>query len=383
MKLNPYLAKHSKAQQIIAPPYDVISLTESKKYLDKSPDAMLSITLPDSIDANLTQTSVNLAQKLNQHFDLINSQCFIIYQIETSKGIQNGLCCLADTDKLIKHELTQPAKVKNRVELLESVKCQISPIMLCTSPELQLSKLLSSTCSNKQPYSEVNFNNDIHRIFVITEPSSVKHISEVYKKARLYIADGHHRSQTQQFLHQQQPMNFSSHTLSVIFPGESLNILGYHRIIKPKFKINDIQLWQKLASICEIEHSKSAIFPKKKSIIGCYYQKQWYSLRIKNSSINTLAVDILHDQIIEPIFNISDPRTDKQLSFIGGMDANKKIESQVDCIAESIAFTLCPTSIDDIIRTANENRVMPPKSTYFEPKLLDGLVIQEESKILT
>ena len=381
--LKPYLANPDATELLVAPPYDIVSEQQARQILAKRPSAMLGITLPSSLGHNIQQTLEHFNTIKNQHFSEESMPCFILYKISSPWGVQIGLGCLADTEQLVKHEQTRPQKVQGRLTLSSHLDYQISPIMLNTDPSDQLSKILTQLANELSPFSQAHYHQELHQIYLISQPKQIITICNFLENCCIYIADGHHRSETQNTLFHRFPKKHSQYVLGVIFPGESLNILGYHRIIYPEVSLNELNFWVRVSEHFSVIKSDIPIIPDQSTTIGCYVANQWYRLEYNNSSSNLLAVDCLHDKIIEPIFKITDPRSDKRISFVGGENAITDIEQSVlNAKQEALAFTLSPTLIEDIINTTKQSKVMPPKSTYFEPKLLDGFLLQDEQKVL-
>lgn len=385
--IEPLLAKlalKEKVQSLVAPPYDVVTYQQVKSHLAQEPNSILQVTRPDGLfdTPNIPQQQIlqKATQALNrlaqQNYQPSYSSCYLLYEISCPQQTQLGLFCMANSNALKKHELTTEAKVQDRIHLNQSLQSQISPVMVCTDPMIQLSTQLLQLKETATPYFKVNYQNQIHSLYLVKAGKTCDEVSEFINSHPLYIADGHHRSQTQSTLHQQHPDKFTANILSVIFPGEILNILGYHRIISIGNNIQFDELQIQLTEYFSFKKSDEAILPNEKTHFGCYFNQQWYNLIFKESSDNLLAVSLLHKYLIEPIFEITDLRHDKRISYVGGFDACQQIETQLADHQNKIAFTISPITVEDIVQTANNQQTLPPKSTYFEPKLLDGFLIQ-------
>ncbi len=388
--LTPFLANKENIDSLIAPPYDIVNHEQVQSYMHIKPNSIMNVTradgqfdepqniLPEKVyQAALESLKEIQANRYQKH----SKPCFLIYQIKGASSCQTGLLCLADTKHLKKHELTRPAKVKDRMSLSKTIDCQISPVMLCTDSKEKFSKQIAEQLLTSKILYETEYNNYQHLVFLIEQDEDITRLQQYFNHdKRIYIADGHHRSQTQLELHQIDPMTYSSYALSVIFPGEELNILGYHRIVKRPQNLSVNKLWAALETDFSIEKSSTAILPTNKNTFGCYVNQQWYILNYKDLNNSLLPIEILHNNIIEPLFKITNPREDNNIDFIGGDDATKQIEQRINKQTDWLGFTIAPTTVEQIINTANKNQVMPPKSTYFEPKLLDGFILQSESK---
>lgn len=376
--LTPNLAKKNYIQNLVAPPYDIVSLPHARNYLTQHPNAILKVSRPDAINSNNQEAGTYLKNLQNEFYTPPTSACFLLYEISSNFGKQLGLYCLTNALALKKHEQTRRQKLIERMALSEALACQISPIMLCTAPKQKFSKVLSQVHHNTPLLYEVHYQNETHRLYSIENKADIAYIQSAYTNQLTYIADGHHRAQTQLELYKKEPQRFSPYVLSVIFPGETLNILGYHRLINNEKPIDAQVLWHELQKNFEVQKSQTSILPKDHYIFGCYFQKQWYHLKLKDQITSLSAVEILHKLIIEPIFEIKDLRQDHRISFIGGPTALEQMTSNISNNSAKIGFTVSPITVDKIVETADKQQVLPPKSTYFEPKLLDGFLLQPE-----
>lgn len=387
--LFPFLAKQADVNELIAPPYDIVNHQQVQAYLSSHPQSIISVTRPDGLFAKSGEMDIikqsyqaaleQLNEKKSYLYQKYKSECFLIYQILGAGVLQTGLLCLANSQQLKKHELTRKAKVEDRMALSYTLKCQISPVMLCTKAEVRLGDQLNRFITEKSPYYEVSYQNYQHRLFLLNDSEEVAQIQKTFSDdISIYITDGHHRSQTQLSLHEQNPDSIMPHVLSVIFPSETLQILGYHRVVKMPDNTNDNQFWQAIESYFEVQEQSKGILPDIDHIFGCYIQGKWYQLNFKDESSPHLAIDILHKNVIEPFFEVTNPKEDPNIDFIGGLNALTDIEHFCQTNPNWVGFTIAPTTVEEIIKTADANGIMPPKSTYFEPKLLDGFLLQDE-----
>lgn len=389
-KLSPHLADENQIKDLIAPPYDIVNHAQVQSYLKEHPDSIMNVTRPDglfnkTIDVKVLQKGYQMALKAlketqKKSYKKHPKSCFLIYQISGKNLKQTGLVSLANTETLQTHELTRKTKVEDRISLSQIINCQISPVMLCTDSNAKLGNFLNSKIASKKPMYCVKYENYNHDLFLVDSPSECLEIEKFFSDdQKIYITDGHHRSQTQLTLHQRQPKKFSKHILSVIFPGEDLKILGYHRLVKRPESSSLENFWLDVGINFNITKLDTAFLPVKENEFGCFIENQWFKFTYKNKIGLQLSIDILHNMLIKPYFKVTNPKEDPNIDFIGGLEATNQMESI--CLKQPnwVGFTLAPTTIEQIIQTANAKKIMPPKSTYFEPKLLDGFLLQEEA----
>ncbi len=387
--LTPFLANQRDVSELIAPPYDIVTHAQVQQYLSKNPKSIMDITRPDGlfdkshaidiIQQGYQAALETLNEKKSSLYQQHSSNCFLIYQIQGEQVLQTGLLCLADSQQLKKHELTRKAKVEDRMALSNTLHCQISPVMLCTKAEAKLGDHLTQLISDKTPYYDVTYEGYQHQLFLIEEANQVQQLQDFFAQdINIYITDGHHRSQTQLSLHEQNPDRVEPHVLSAIFPGETLKILGYHRVVKMPENIDISEFWRETKKHFDVKEIPIGILPNIDCFFGCYVKGQWYQLTYHHKDSSQLAIDILHKNLIEPFFDVTNPKEDPNIDFIGGLNALSDIETYCQEKPNWIGFTIAPTTVDEIIKTADNNSIMPPKSTYFEPKLLDGFVLQNE-----
>lgn len=388
--LTPFLADQNKINDLIAPPYDIVNYEQVQSYLAQKPQSIMNVTRPDGLfeksdAAEIIQMGYQAALKIlnekkSADYLLHQKKCFLIYQIQGDNVLQTGLLCLANSKDLKKHELTRKAKVEDRIALTDTLQCQISPVMLCTKADVQLGEHLTQLITHKSPYFDVEYQHHNHRLFLIDNDYEVKKIETFFtSNINIYITDGHHRSQTQLTRHEKNPQKIGPHVLSVIFPGETLNILGYHRVVQLPQSCNVAQFWHAVEKYFEVKPLAHGLLPSIDSSFGCCVEGKWFQLDFHQQNSSELAIDILHKNLIEPFFNVTNPKEDPNIDFIGGLNAITEIESFCVKNPNWIGFTIAPTTVNEIIKTADKNAIMPPKSTYFEPKLLDGFVLQDEN----
>lgn len=367
---------------LLAPPYDVLSLKDVNHYALKNPHNLVHITRAESClkKEALDDSALNYAsQKLNellQNKNLISpfkKPSIVIYQIKKNNHCQTGFMSLAHVNGIKVHEQTREKKVNEQIQLTRHLKTQISPILLCYKNHDELTQKLEALCQKATPSLSFKDENHFqHTLFIPNENEQKNLLTLTNRLNHLYIADGHHRHQTIKTLHEND--GFSPYVLSVSFAKEQLNILGYHRIITCSDQKEKQLLLEKLQQKFNLKKLNSPFLPENLNSIGLCVDGHWQSFEIENKNSTTGAA-LLDDEVLLPIFNVKDIRKDKRLSFVGGEKALEDISQETLKNPLAIGFTLAPVDADVLLTIADNDEIMPPKSTWFEPKLLDGFCL--------
>ncbi len=382
-------------REVAALPYDVMTNEEAREMVNGHPYSFLNIDKPDihiqeKGEAPYIYAGNQLKEMIDKGIFVQESEALYIYELCTNRVHQYGLVGLVSTSDyeegiIKKHENTRSDKQQERVWHIQHCKAHTGPIFLVENALETLGDELSSYASKHTPLFDETFENDItHRIYKVDETEMIDKWIKAFKEVpHLYIADGHHRAaaacKVAETLGEIQPE--TKDFLAVIFPKNQLEILAYHRVLKDESGYNKEELWNKLSTYFEIHEVSDAVYlPTQRHTFGMRYQKQWYSLTCKVEYLQTLtandqlAVAILQNSVLAPLFKIENPKEDPRIDFIPGVESatvlNDRTESEMD-----IAFSLYPTSLDELIMVADANGLMPPKSTWFEPKLRSGFLI--------
>jgi uncharacterized protein (DUF1015 family) len=393
-----------KADEVIAPPYDVLNSEEAREMSINKPYSFLHISKPE-IDLPLgiktdnpevyKKGAENLLKMINDKVLIQEeSECIYVYEITINDTMQTGIACVASVDAyeknhIKKHEFTKPVKEDDRVMNITELKAQTGPVLLAYKNTIIISKLLTKAKEEKALYSVSAPDGSSHKVWLVSDPKEIQSIlSEINSMESLFIADGHHRSAAASRVKNSMSKDNENHTgeedynffLSVAFPHSEMTILDYNRIIKELNNHTEDELLLSIEENFHVTKSLEQFRPAQKGEFGMYIKKEWYKLKIKEDKIDkedpvkSLDVSILHDFLIEPFLGIQDERTDQRIDFVGGARGLSELERRVDNQGFKVAFSLFPTPIEALIDVANANKVMPPKSTWFEPKLLDGLL---------
>lgn len=388
--------KEKWVKEVAALPYDVMTDEEAKKMVANHPYSFLNIDKPEIHSSADSQPYIYASNLLNHMIEegvfVQETKCLYLYELITPYGIQYGLACLVSTkdyeeSRIKKHEQTRKDKEEDRIKHIEYCQAHTGPIFLVEDEVPHFEEYLEEYAKTHSPiYHFMDEECIVHRLYAIREKEEIDYLVSSFSKVNnLYIADGHHRAaaavKVAEKLGDRLPE--ANDFLAVIFPKEELHILAYHRMIKDESGYSKDELFHKLAEVFKITQvSEMVYFPSKAHEIGMYYQKQWYHLIMKsdcfkNKSVSkSLDVAVLQDEILGPVFNIIDPRTDKKIEFIPGkpgIDLVKECQNR----KMDIIFTVYPTSVDDMIAVAKAGEMIPPKSTWFEPKLRSGLLIHK------
>ena len=399
-----------KAAKVAALPYDVVDRQEAKAIGDKNPDSFLHVDraemdLPDETD--LYDSSVYAKARENRHNmeadgTMIQDEapCYYIYELTRKGKTQTGLagCCSIDdylNDVVKKHELTREDKEQDRIRHVDVCDANTGPIYLACKYPQELLDLMTQWKESHEPVYDFVADDEIgHRVWVIDGEKEKQIIADRFANiSAVYIADGHHRAASAVKVglkrRQEHPdykgdeeFNFF---LSVVFPYDQLTILAYNRVV------HDLNGMDEHAYIASLKFNFELMLmpgfpckPVEKHCIGMYTGGQWYHLKAwediykDKDVVGQLDVSILQDKVLSPILGIGDPRTDKRIRFVGGSHKLTELAQLADATG-GVAFAMYPTSMEDLMKIADEGKLMPPKSTWFEPKLRSGLFIHKLS----
>ena len=396
--------KSKYSDDVIAPPYDVLNSEEARDLANDKPYSFLHISkpeidLPEDIQADdprvYDKGLENLNKMINEHILIRDDkETLFIYKITTTNHDQTGIAFVASIDAyegnlIKKHEHTKPVKELDRINNMKALNAQTGPVLLTYLDNIQLDKIINQHTIENQPIYDVYTREKInHSIWQITDINEINKATNALNKLEsLYIADGHHRSAAASQVRKSR-MNDNSehdgsesynHFLAVAFPKSEMKILDYNRLIKHTNGKSTNELIKMIEVHFKCTPSDKPIKPIADKSFGMFTDGQWFSLELisefnKNSPVDSLDISILHDFILDPILGIEDERVDTNIDFVGGARGLKELERRVNSNEMAIAFSLYPTPIDALISVADAGLIMPPKSTWFEPKLLDGLL---------
>ena len=387
------------AAAVAAPPYDVLSADEARQRAEGRPWSFLHISKPE-IDlpadtdpyapAVYAKAVENLAKMVAAgvlHRDA--EDAYYAYRMTMGHHVQTGFVAAAsvaayDAGRIKKHEFTRPDKEDDRVRQIEALNAQTGPVLLAYPQSSRLDGLLAQASAGA-PIAHVTADHGVeHAIWVVSDATLIADITAAFEQiTALYIADGHHRSAAASRVAaaRRQPgrTRSSDYFLAVIFPHHQMRIMDYNRVVKDLNGMSEAVFLERIATAYQVTPSPTAVRPAKTGEVGLYLPGRWYQLNIKPDRVPTdpvarLDVSLLSDHLLGPLLGITDLRRDKRIDFVGGIRGLAELEKRVDSGEMAVAFAMHATSMDDLMAVADNGQVMPPKSTWFEPKLADGLV---------
>lgn len=395
-----------RAASIAALPYDVYSREEAREITKKNPDSFLKIDRPETqFPVDIDMYSQPVYDKAAQILDSMISDglfiqdevpCYYIYALTMQQHTQTGIVGCASIDDYVnnvirKHENTRADKEQDRIRHVDTLSAQTGPIFLTYRPNLNIKSILKEVCILPALYDFVSDDSIRHQIWRIEEKTLLEKISQIFSSIKqVYIADGHHRAASAVKVGLMRRNAHSDYTgteefnyfLSVLFPSDELRIFDYNRVVTD---LNDYTFEQLLDMIKDrfdvTEIGNEAYHPQKKGEFGLYGSGTWYRLEAKpclysDNPVETLDVSVLQNFILCPLLNIQNPKTDSRIRFIGGIRGLEALRQEADKTG-GVAFSMYPTSMDELLAVADAGLLMPPKSTWFEPKLRSGLFIHQ------
>ena len=392
--------------KIAALPYDVYSSSEAREVVKKEPMSFLRIDraetqFPEDVvmysDA-VYQKAHDLLWGMIERGEFIREQkaCYYIYELVYQERVQDGIAaCVAVkdyTDGVIRrHENTRRDKEEDRIRHIDACQAQTGPIFLAYRSQQELQQIVEREKEREPVYDFETEDGVIHRVWIITSEKVIARITELFGQMdHLYIADGHHRAASAVRVGLQKAEAAKNPTgeeefnyfLAVMFPKEQLRILDYNRVVKDLHGLSVEQFLEKLQEKFTVEARTEAVSPEKKGTFGLYVDGTWYALTYKGDmdaleTVDRLDVSILQKEVLDALLGIQDPKTDQRIKFVGGIRGLQELEKNVDQDGWAAAFSMYPTSMDELLDIADAGLLMPPKSTWFEPKLRSGLFIHE------
>jgi len=385
-----------RADEILAPPYDVLSSAEARERAKGKPWSFLHISkaeidLDPAIDPHSPAVYAKAAENLRRMIAagvLIREQrpCYYVYRLTWRGRAQTGLAAVAslaayESNRIRRHELTTPAKEDDRVRQIEAVNAQTGPVMIAYPAAPDIDAMLARAAAG---VAEVDVTADgvRHQLWVIAEAAMAALTRAVDALPALYIADGHHRSAAAaRVAARRRASRHDSHNyfLAVLFPHHEMTILDYNRVIRDLNGRSPQAFLAELQRRFAVETSGSAVRPAAVNEFGVFVAGQWLRLTlpselVPDDPIGRLPITLLSRHVIEPLFGIGDQRTDPRIDFVGGVRGLAELERRVNSGEMAVAFALYPTQMADLMAVADAGGIMPPKSTWFEPKLADGMV---------
>ena len=393
------------SDKVAALPYDVMDVTEAATMAFGNPDCFLHISRPEidlPAETDPHDESVYLMGRSNLTafirrgvLCLDSSECFYVYRQRMGEIIQTGLVVCASVDDyqngvIKKHEHTRPDKEDDRVKHIDYLDANDEPVFYISRSCGEVEQIIEGVASGPPEYDFVSDDGVGHTLWIIADHMLIDRLTRLFASIpNLYVADGHHRSAAAGRVRELRRCNNPNHTgqeeynffLTVIFPESQLNIMPYNRVVRDLNGLSAADFTAQLGSSFEITPSPAPVIPEARHHFSMYLDGHWYLLDARativneKNSVDRLDVSILQNSLLDPLLGIHNPRTDKRIHFVGGIRGIGELVRLVDSGDYAVAFALYPTSIGELIELADQGQIMPPKSTWFEPKLRSGLFV--------
>jgi uncharacterized protein (DUF1015 family) len=401
---KPFKALRPQAQfakQVASRPYDVLNSAEAKVEAQGNPNSFLHITKSEiDLKSDIDIHSEAVYEKAKENLEAFikrdilfqeDKECYYIYQLVMNNRSQTGLVGVSSVDDyekgiIKKHEFTRPEKEQDRINHIKILGAQTGNVFLAYRNNEIIDALVEKWKTTKSSVYDLVADDQVqHTIWIINDSRVIAQLSSLFESQVpcTYIADGHHRAASAAKVRQSlddKKTAASNYFLTTLFPSNQLYIMEYNRLVKDLNGMSEKQLLARLTEKFEVTKvGKDEVLPGKLHEFGMYLDHNWYRLISKENTytgdpIGVLDVTILQNNLLDPVLNIKDPRTETRIDFVGGIRGLKELEKRVDSREMKVAFSLYPVTIEQLFSIADSGNVMPPKSTWFEPKLRDGLL---------
>jgi uncharacterized protein (DUF1015 family) len=393
------------AEKVASLPYDVMSVAEARVMAGGNPYSFLHITrpeidLPEGTDSHdepvYAQGRTNLRSFIRDGIlvqDL--EECYYVYRQRMGRLLQTGLVACASVDDyqsgiIRKHELTRADKEEDRVRHIDCLDANDEPVFYTYRHNPEISTLVAKLAEGEPEYDFITDDGVEHMLWLVRDKEQIGRLTSLFAAiAPLYVADGHHRSAAASRVRELRRAANPAHSgseeynsfLTVIFPDDEMTIMPYNRVIDDLNGLSACDFLGRIGGTFEVTPAPERCEPGRRHTFGMYLQGAWYCLTPKpgsfdeTDSVQLLDVSILQNNLLRPVLGIDDPRTDQRIHFVGGIRGIGELERLVDSGDHSVAFALFPTSLEELMALSDEGKIMPPKSTWFEPKLRSGLFV--------
>ncbi len=392
------------ADKVASVPYDVVNTEEAAELAQGNPFSYLRITRAEiELDKNIDHYSDEVYARAKENLERIKAEAplltdekpyFYIYKLVMGNQEQTGIAATFSVDDynnnvVLKHEKTRKEKEDDRTKHITTTNAQTGPVFLTYKGIAAVNEIVEKVKAEKEPLYDFTAPDGVqHTIWIMPDENNSKIISEIGQISNIYIADGHHRAASAARAQKVKMEQNKDHNgdeeynffLAVLFPGEQLKILPYNRVVFELNGFSEEEFFSKVKENFDVEEN-GIKEPADKRKVSMYLNKKWYTLTANNNVKTSdnigdnLDVSILQNYLLNPVLGIDDPRTSKKIDFIGGIRGTKELEHLVDSGKAKVAFSMYPVSVDELMQISDAGEIMPPKSTWFEPKLRDGLLV--------
>ena len=387
-----------RAGDVVAPPYDVLTSDEARHRAAGRPCSFLHISKAEiDLPADTDPYSPEVYARSAENFDRLIEQGVLVrdpspryyaYRMIMGEHVQTGLVAAAsvadyDSNRIRKHEFTRPDKEDDRVRQIEALNAQTGPVLLAYPDSDEADRLIAAA-TGSAPIADVDADGVRHTTWAIEDVATIAGISRVFEvMPALYIADGHHRSAAASRVSAARRgagADSAEHFLAVIFPARQMRIMDYNRVVRDLNGLAPGDFLTRVGERFTVSPAAGQVRPEKPGVVGMYLQGCWYRLQINADLVPAadpvarLDVSLLSEHLLGPVLGIADLRRDKRIDFVGGIRGLGELERRVDSGEMAVAFAMHATQMSDLMAVADSGEVMPPKSTWFEPKLADGLL---------
>ncbi|GFO70794.1 hypothetical protein GMLC_43730 [Geomonas limicola] len=393
------------ADKVAALPYDVMNTAEARGMAAGNPVSFLHISrpeidLPDQVDIHSDEVYDRGAENLKVFLDkgvLVQdaTECYYIYRQKMGGITQTGLVVCAGVDDyqdgtIKKHELTRADKEEDRVRHIDALNANDEPVFYTYRNDAVITQAVDEVTQGEPLYDFTTGDGVSHTLWLLNDPAKIAMLTERFAAIpTLYVADGHHRSAAASRVRDLRKEANANHSgseeynffLTVIFPDNEMTIMPYNRVVKDLNGRSVAEFMARVAERFEVTPVSAALSPTRRHQFGMYLSGKWYELVPREDSfpaddpVGSLDVSILQDNLLSPVLGIRNPRTDQRIHFVGGIRGLAELEREVNSEEYQVAFSLFPTSIEELMALADVDKIMPPKSTWFEPKLRSGLFV--------
>lgn len=398
--------KKGLENKIAALPYDVYNTQEARKVVKENPFSFLKIDRAETqfndgtsiYDEKVYQKAHDTLCEMLEKGEFVQDKIayMYIYEVEMDNHVQTGLVACASIDDYLndvikKHENTRADKEEDRIRHVDICQAQTGPIFLAYRDNLDVDKIIEQAKQAEPIYNFISEDNIRHTVYLIDDKNKMEKLTRIFEKIEnLYIADGHHRAASavkaglkrrKDAVSKDKDAEYN-YFLSVLFPDNQLKIMDYNRVIKDLNGLTKEEFISRIENVFDIECiGNEQYVPKKTGQISMYISGRWYKLSIKDAlkdddCVKGMDVSLLQDNVLDKILNIHDPKTDSRIEFVGGIRGYDYLEKLVD-EGFAVAFAMYPVTMKQLFKVADEKRLMPPKSTWFEPKLRSGIFIHK------